>query len=112
MRSVLAYTTARILVFVATLGVLYLFGARDLLLLGLAVLVSGLISLVLLSRQRDAVSSVVATTVTSGRRRLEQAKTAEDPEAAPASVPRPQSSSGTASTSGGEPAGGSAQPPI
>ena len=41
MRATLAYTTARILLFVAATGLFYLAGARGLLLLGLALLVSG-----------------------------------------------------------------------
>jgi hypothetical protein len=86
MRSVISYSAARILVFVLTLGVLYLIGARGFLLLALAVLVSGVVSLVLLSRQRDAVSSVIADSVESGRRRFEAARSAEDfdPEDEPA----------------------------
>ena len=41
MRATLAYTTARILLFVAAVGLIYLAGARGLLLFGLALLVSG-----------------------------------------------------------------------
>ena len=59
MRSMLAYTTARLLLFVAATGLLYLAGARGLLLLGLALLVSGIASYVLLSRQRDAMSGAL-----------------------------------------------------
>jgi Mn2+/Fe2+ NRAMP family transporter len=60
MRSAIAYTSARILLFVAAAGLLYLVGARGLLLLGLALLVSGIASYVLLSRQRDAMSGAIA----------------------------------------------------
>ncbi len=59
MRSTIAYTTARILLFVAATGVLYVIGARGLLLLGLALLISGIASYVLLSRQRDAMSGAL-----------------------------------------------------
>jgi hypothetical protein len=59
MRSVLVYTFARLALFAATAGVLFLVGARGFLLLALAILLSGVISFVLLSRQRDAVSSSV-----------------------------------------------------
>ena len=52
MRATFAYTTARILLFAAATGLFYLAGARGLLLLGLALLVSGAASYVLLSRQR------------------------------------------------------------
>jgi Mn2+/Fe2+ NRAMP family transporter len=79
MRSVLAYSTARVLLFLVTAGVLYLLGARKLLLLALAVLISGLISFVLLARQRDAMSSKVASTVEEKRRRFEEARSKEDP---------------------------------
>jgi hypothetical protein len=85
MRSVLAYSAARVVLFAATVGVLYLLGARGLLLLAVAVLVSGLISFVLLSRQRDAMSSAVVAGVRGGRRRLEEARSREDP---PESAPR------------------------
>ena len=44
MRSTLAYTTARILLFVAATGLLYLAGLRSVLLLGAALLVSGIFS--------------------------------------------------------------------
>jgi Mn2+/Fe2+ NRAMP family transporter len=60
MRSTIAYTTARILLFIAATGLLYLVGARGLLLLGLALLISGIASYVLLSRQRDAMSGAIA----------------------------------------------------
>ncbi|GAA1994149.1 hypothetical protein GCM10009799_20260 [Nocardiopsis rhodophaea] len=60
MRSVLAYTASRLLLFAVALGVLYLLGARDFLALALAFLISGLVSYVLLSKQRDAMSAVVA----------------------------------------------------
>jgi hypothetical protein len=59
MRSVLIYSLSRLALFAATAGVLFLVGARGLLLLALAILVSGIVSFVLLSRQRDAVSSSV-----------------------------------------------------
>jgi cell division protein FtsW (lipid II flippase) len=61
MRSVLAYTAARIVLFVVALGIVYLAGARGLLALAIAVLASGLVSFVLLSRQRDAVSGVLVS---------------------------------------------------
>jgi Mn2+/Fe2+ NRAMP family transporter len=63
--------------------VLYLLGARGLLLLALAVLISGLVSFVLLSRQRDEMSGSVLSVVRKGHRRfadkLEEARTKEDP---------------------------------
>ncbi|HEY9243060.1 MAG TPA: DUF4229 domain-containing protein [Streptosporangiaceae bacterium] len=97
MRSVLAYTTARLLLFVAATGLLYLAGARGLLLLGLALLVSGIASYVLLSRQRDRMSGALSARlagargrVSEFRRRLDAGTQAEDvdDEPAPASQPR------------------------
>jgi len=57
MRPVLAYSLARLGLFLAALLLLYLVGARGLLLVALALLVSGIISFVVLSRHRDAMSS-------------------------------------------------------
>lgn len=78
MRAMFAYTTARILLFVVVLGVLYLAHVRGVLLLGLAVLVSGLISFVLLSRQRDAMSGSITARMGNFRRRLDEGTRAED----------------------------------
>lgn len=61
-----------------TAGILYLLGARGLLLLALAVLISGVVSFVLLARQRDAMSSVVASNVQDKRRKFEEARSRED----------------------------------
>ncbi|QBI56045.1 DUF4229 domain-containing protein [Streptomonospora litoralis] len=81
MRSVLAYTAARLLLFAVAFGVLYLLGARGLLAAAIAVLVSGLVSYVLLSRQRDAVSSGIADRISRLRgigARLEAGAAKED----------------------------------
>jgi len=85
MRATLAYTSARILLLVVSLILLYLVGARGLLLLALAFVVSGILSYVLLSRQRDRISSALTARVRSGRQRaagfrtrLEQGAQAED----------------------------------
>jgi Mn2+/Fe2+ NRAMP family transporter len=72
MRPALTYTSARILLFVAALGLLYLTGARGLLLLALALLASGILSYVLLSRQRDAMSSKLTSRLTSTRSRIQE----------------------------------------
>lgn len=50
----LAYTFARILLLLVVGGVCYLIGFRDLLLIVLAFIVSGIISFFVLNRQRDA----------------------------------------------------------
>jgi uncharacterized membrane-anchored protein YitT (DUF2179 family) len=78
MRSVLLYTLARFAVFLVTAGVLFLVGARGMLLLLLAVLISGIVSYVLLSGQRDAMSSAVIDRVQDQRRRFDRARTKED----------------------------------
>ena len=78
MRPTLAYTSARILLFVAALIVLYLVGARGALLLALAILVSGVISFVVLSRQRDMMSGALTTRFRGLRSRLDEGAKSED----------------------------------
>ncbi len=78
MRATFAYTTARILLFVAAAGLIYLAGARGLLLLALALLVSGAASYVLLSRQRDAMAGALVSRFRAFRARIEQGTRAED----------------------------------
>jgi hypothetical protein len=69
MRATLAYTSARILLFIAVLAVLYLIGARGLALLALALLISGIVSFVVLSRARDRMSASLTSRVSSARLR-------------------------------------------
>jgi TctA family transporter len=85
MRATLAYTSARILLLVISVILLYLVGARGLLLLALAFVVSGILSFVLLSKQRDVMSSALMTRLMNGRRRaaglrarIEEGARAED----------------------------------
>jgi hypothetical protein len=85
MRNTLAYTSARILIFVVATVLLYLAGARGFLLLALAFLVSALASFILLSRQRDVMAGALATRLKGGRARaagfrsrLEEGARAED----------------------------------
>ena len=85
MRATLAYTSARIVLLVVSVVLLYLVGARGLLLLALAFVVSGIASFVLLSRQRDVMSGALMARL-KGRRprspgfraRLEEGARAED----------------------------------
>ncbi len=73
----LRYSSARIMIFVVVAGVLWLVHVRGLWLLVIALLVSGLASFVLLSRQRDAVS--IAVTQSAERRRAKsQARVARE----------------------------------
>ena len=85
MRATLAYTSARIVLLVVVAFLLYLAGARGLLLLALAFLVSGIASFVLLSRQRDVMSGALISRLKARRpraagfrARLEEGARAED----------------------------------
>jgi Mn2+/Fe2+ NRAMP family transporter len=85
MRATLAYTSARLVLLVVSAVLLYLAGARGLLLLALAFVVSGIASFVLLSRQRDIMSGALLTRMRNGRARaaglrtrLEEGARAED----------------------------------
>ncbi len=78
MGTVLKYTAARLALFAATAGVLFLVGARGFLLLALSILISGIVSFVLLSRQRDAVSASVTERASRMRENLAEAAARED----------------------------------
>ena len=85
MRATLAYTSARIVLLVVSAVLLYLAGARGLLLLALAFVVSGIASFVLLSRQRDVMSGALMARLRNRRprspgfrARLEEGTRAED----------------------------------
>ena len=83
MRATLAYTSARIVLLVVSVVLLYLAGARGLLLLALAFAVSGIASFVLLSRQRDIMSGALMVRLKNRQRggfraRLEEGARAED----------------------------------
>ena len=70
MRATFAYGSARILLLVVSVILLYLVGARGLLLLALAFVISGIASFVLLSRQRDRISAALSERVRNGRGRM------------------------------------------
>ena len=92
MRATLFYSLGRLLLFVAALGLMYLAGARGLLLVGLALLISGVISFVVLSRLRDAMSGSITSRISSFRHRLDEGSRAEDddnPAAVSVSEPAP-----------------------
>src|ERR1700741_341449 len=78
MRATLSYTLGRVLLFFAALGLMYISGARGLLLVGLALLISGIISFVVLSRLRDAMSGSITSRISSFRERLDGGSRAED----------------------------------
>ncbi|HEX7106647.1 MAG TPA: DUF4229 domain-containing protein [Acidothermaceae bacterium] len=71
---VLRYTVLRLAIFAIALGLLWLVRVRGLLLVALAVLVSGLASYALLQRERDAMSARIAQT--SARRKARAASRA------------------------------------
>jgi hypothetical protein len=85
MRATLAYTSARIMLLVVSVLLLYLAGARGILLIALAFAISGIASFVLLSRQRDIMSGALMARLknkrprTAGfRARLEEGARVED----------------------------------
>jgi UPF0716 family protein affecting phage T7 exclusion len=85
MRTAFAYTSARILMFGVSVIVLYMAGARGILLLGLGLVISALGSYILLNKQRQVIAaklngrlSRVGAKATDFRGRLEAGATAED----------------------------------
>jgi NADH:ubiquinone oxidoreductase subunit 2 (subunit N) len=78
MRATLAYTGVRLLLFVMAVGLIYLAGARGLLLIALALLVSGIASYVLLSRMRDKMAGSISSRIDSVRSRLDEGTRVED----------------------------------
>jgi hypothetical protein len=75
---VLIYTLARLALFAAVLAPLYVLGLRGFLLLVLAVVLSGVLSLVLLNRVRAGFSSVVSGYFSRVNQRIDAATRAED----------------------------------
>jgi NADH:ubiquinone oxidoreductase subunit 2 (subunit N) len=78
MRATLAYTGVRFLLFIVAAGLIYLAGARGLLLIGLALVVSGVASYVLLSRMRDRMASSISRRIDSVRSRIDKGARVED----------------------------------
>ena len=78
MRATLAYTAVRFLLFAVAVGLIYLAGARGLLLIALALLLSGAASYVLLSRMRDSMASSINRRIESVRSRIDEGSRAED----------------------------------
>jgi hypothetical protein len=87
--SILAYTSARILIFGCAVILLYVAGARGLLLLFLGLLISALASYILLNRQRQLIADKLngrlgkaGSRFSEFRERLEEGAKAEDDDAA------------------------------
>lgn len=78
MLAFLRYTTLRLAMLIAVGGVAYLLGLRDLMLLVVAFLVSGILSLLLLDRQRDALGASVGGVFSRLNARIEAGARAED----------------------------------
>jgi Protein of unknown function (DUF4229) len=78
MRATFSYTLLRLALFAVVLGLLYLAGIGGVLLIALAALISGVVSYVLLSRQRDAMSGAMSNRLHSIRSRLDEGARAED----------------------------------
>ena len=104
MRTALTYTLSRLILFVVVLLLLDLAGARGLLLIALALLISGLLSYVLLSRQRDAMAGSLGQRLRAGRgrpssfrSRLDEGARAEDTEDCEPAAPGPEAAAGQAS---------------
>ena len=83
--SILAYTSARILMFGCAVILLYVAGARGVLLLALGLVISALASYVLLNKQRSIIAdrlngrlSKAGSKVTEFRDRLDEGTAAED----------------------------------
>lgn len=77
-RAFVSYTLLRFLLLAVVGGVLYLVGARGILLLVGAFLLSGLLSLVLLDRQRSETAAGLDRAVTRVNKRIDDAAAAED----------------------------------
>jgi len=83
--SILAYTSARILIFGCAVILLYVAGARGILLLFLGLVISALASYILLNRQRQLIADKLngrigkaGSRFTEFRERLEEGTKAED----------------------------------
>jgi Protein of unknown function (DUF4229) len=80
MRAFLSYTVLRLAIFAAALGILYLVGARQILLVGGAAVISALISITVLSRQREAMAGSISNRISRVRQGLDEGSKSEDVE--------------------------------
>ena len=78
MRATLSYTVLRLGLFVVVFLLLYLAGARSVLLLAGSILISGLISYFALNAQRSAMSGIISKRLTNFRERLDAGTRSED----------------------------------
>jgi hypothetical protein len=78
MRATLSYTLLRILIFFGVALILALFGVHGLTLIAVALIVSAIISLLLLSRLRDRMSASLANRVGKFSAKLDEGTRGED----------------------------------
>ena len=78
MRATLFYTLLRLLIFFAAALVLALFGLRGLTLIVIALVISAIVSLPLLSRYRDGMSRSLSGRMDVFKTKLDQGTKAED----------------------------------
>ena len=74
----LRYTLLRVLVFVVVAALLWIVGVRGFWLLLLAIFGSGVVSIFVLRRSRDAASASLATRMSEARWRMQKRTDAED----------------------------------
>jgi len=74
----LRYTLLRVLLFLVVAALLWIAGMRGFWLLLVAIFVSGVVGVFVLSRSRDAASASVANRVSQVRRRMNERTAAED----------------------------------
>jgi hypothetical protein len=78
MRATLYYSALRLGLFGVALGLLYLAGARNILLVGLAAVISAIISYLVLARYREAMAGSISQRISNARERLDDGARAED----------------------------------
>jgi hypothetical protein len=78
MRATLLYTLLRLGIFAVALGALYLIGARGIVLLVIAAVISAALSYVILFRQREAMAGSISGRISRARERLDEGTRAED----------------------------------
>ena len=78
MLAFIRYTTLRLAMLMAVGGVLYLVGMRGLLLATVAFLGSGVLSFILLDRQRDALGASVGNVISGINARIDANTRSED----------------------------------
>jgi hypothetical protein len=78
MRATLFYTALRLGLFAVALGLLYLVGARGILLLGVAAVISAIVSYLFLARYREAMAGSISQRITNARANLDEGTRAED----------------------------------